>query len=80
MNVKEKLPVWVVSSLLLVNCFLVFYTDWLHVIYFISAIGPFLIVWMVYSVLKYGKYKAADLQEEEEWGYADRTKDEAGRL
>ncbi len=78
MNLKEKFPVWVVTVLLLVNCFLVFFSDWLHVIYFISFVGPFLIVWMVYNVLKHGNYKAADLQEEEEWGYADKNKDDLG--
>lgn len=76
MNLKEKLPIWIVSALVLVNCFLVLFSDWLRVIYFISSIGPVLIVWMVYSVLKYGHSTAADLQESEEWGYADKKKDE----
>lgn len=73
---KEKSPVWVVSGLLLINCILVYFNDWLHVIYFISSIGPFLMVWMVYSVLKYGNYKGSELAKEEEWGYADKKKED----
>ena len=80
MNIKEKLPVVVVTTLLIINCFLIFVNPEpaMAVINIISLCGPLLIVWMVYSVLKFGKYKGTDLKENEEWGYADKSKDDLG--
>jgi hypothetical protein len=42
------------------------------------ALSPFLIVWMAYSILRYGKFNSRELQEHEEWGYCDKKKDELG--
>ena len=42
-----------------------------EVLFLMFSISPFLIVWMVYSVLKYGKYTGKDLSDKEEWGYED---------
>jgi hypothetical protein len=78
MNSKEILPVLVVSGLLAVNCFLIFYNPDTAIINIISLAGPFLIIWMVYSVLKFGQYKGPQLKEEEEWGYADKKRDDMG--
>ena len=39
--------------------------------------APFLICWMVYTVLKYGKYSGPELGEEE-FGYQDKQKDQLG--
>jgi hypothetical protein len=40
-------------------------------------LSPFVILWMVYSVLKYGKYNGKGL-ETEEFGYQDKNKEELG--
>lgn len=39
--------------------------------------SPFLIFWMVYTVLKYGKYNGKTLGNDE-FGYHDKNKDELG--
>ena len=39
--------------------------------------SPFLICWMVYTVLKHGKYNGPELGDEE-FGYQDKSKDELG--
>jgi len=39
--------------------------------------SPFLICWMVYTVLKYGKYEGPELGEEE-FGYQDKPTEELG--
>ncbi|HET9057657.1 MAG TPA: hypothetical protein VFN30_12505 [Chitinophagaceae bacterium] len=39
---------------------------------------PFLAVWMVYSILRYGKYKGKELTDKEEWGYEDKDRDQLG--
>ena len=43
--------------------------------YFIFSISPFLLVWLVYTVLRFGTYTGKEL-DEEEWGYQDKSKDE----
>lgn len=35
------------------------------------ALSPFLVIWMVMTILKYGKYEGPELKEDEEWGYQD---------
>lgn len=33
--------------------------------------SPALLLWLAYTVIRYGKYKGTDLKEDEEWGYGD---------
>ena len=40
--------------------------------------SPFLVIWMAYTILKYGSYNGRELAENEEWGYQDKNKDELG--
>jgi hypothetical protein len=41
------------------------------------GLAPIILVWMVYTVLKHGKYSGPELGKDE-FGYADKTKDELG--
>lgn len=61
-----------VTVYLLVYCILlqIEHTQWIAVDMFI--VSPFLVVWMVYTVLKYGVYTGRELAEDEEYGYQDR--------
>ncbi len=38
--------------------------------------SPFLVIWMAITIMKYGKYSGADLNDNEEWGYQDVDKKE----
>jgi|GEM_PF-1362090 len=78
MNSKEILPVAVVSTLLLVNCILIFFGGDITLINIIALAGPLLLIWMVYSVLKHGQYKGSQLKENEEWGYAGKNRNDLG--
>jgi hypothetical protein len=40
--------------------------------------SPFLVIWMAYTILKYASYEGRELEENEEWGYQDKNKDELG--
>jgi hypothetical protein len=40
--------------------------------------SPFLVIWMAYAILRYATYKGKELGNDEEWGYADRNKDDLG--
>ena len=66
----------VVSIILLVYCILINFNIFLPLVYFIFAISPFLVMWMAYSVIRYGNYGGRELNEDEEWGYQDKNSDE----
>jgi hypothetical protein len=78
MNVKEKLPVFIVSSLLVLQCILVFYTPNSKLINIISFLSPLFMIWMAFSILHFGKYCGEDLSADDEFGYADKSKEELG--
>ncbi|SHN36941.1 hypothetical protein [Chitinophaga sp. CF418] len=61
-----------VTAYLLSYCILlqIEQTQWLAVRMFL--ISPLLVIWMVYTVLKYGVYTGRELAEGEEYGYQDR--------
>lgn len=40
--------------------------------------SPFLMGWMVYTILRFGKYNGKELNDKEEWGYQDKRNDELG--
>lgn len=50
----------------------------LHVMFLLFSLSPILVLWMVYSILKYGKYTGKILAENEEWAYQDIDKDKLG--
>ncbi len=35
------------------------------------AASPLLVIWMVYTVIRYGRYNGKELREGQEWGYED---------
>lgn len=64
-------------SVLFVSTYLLIYTVIAHTtalsllapfLYFLS---PFLVIWMVYTVLKKGEYTGPELLPDEEFGYQD---------
>lgn len=69
-------------STIFVTAYLVVYTilfqlnasfDVLAVMFLLS---PFLVIWMAYTILKYGKYEGRELEENEEWGYQDKKREQ----
>ncbi len=78
MNIKEKLPVFIVSCLLLLQCWLVFYAPDSKLINIISFLSPLFMLWMAFSILRHGKYQGKDFTAEDEFGYADKNKEDLG--
>ena len=72
-----------VFSAVAATCYLVLYcillqfesTRYFGVLMFF--VSPVIVCWMVYTVLKHGKYDGRELGEEE-FGYHDKAKDELG--
>ncbi|HEY0900453.1 MAG TPA: hypothetical protein VGD90_14040 [Sphingobacteriaceae bacterium] len=50
----------------------------LQLLLLMLTISPVLILWMVYTVLKHGVYTGRELEDDEEWGYEDRKKENMG--
>lgn len=76
MNTKEKLPVFIVSLLLLLQCWLVFYAPGSRLITIISFLSPLFMLWMAYCILRFGKFRGKDFDTEDEFGYADKKKED----
>lgn len=72
MLTNSTFSVITVTVYLLLYCILlqIEHTQWLAVYMFL--LSPVLIIWMVYTVLKYGVYTGRELREDEEYGYQDR--------
>jgi len=77
---KPNIAVIVVSTILFAYCVLINFNISLPVAYFIFCISPVLLIWMVYSVIRHGKYEGRELKDSEEWGYQDKEKNELNVL
>lgn len=64
---------YLVIYIILINTSLVF-----ELIPYLYLLSPLMIVWMVTCILKDTRVKYPELKENEEWGYADKSKDELG--
>lgn len=51
--------------------------DFRYVIWMFMG-APFVLGWMAYTIIRFGKYNGMDLKEGEEWGYADKSRDSLG--
>jgi hypothetical protein len=69
---------------ILVTTYLVIYTILhqagasLNVLGGMFVLSPFLVIWMAYTILRYGTYNGRELKENEEWGYQDKNKNDLG--
>ncbi|PSL32187.1 hypothetical protein [Chitinophaga ginsengisoli] len=72
MLTNSTFSVIAVTAYLLLYCILlqIEHTQWIAVRMFLFS--PLLVIWMVYTVLKYGVYTGRELAEDEEYGYQDR--------
>jgi hypothetical protein len=76
MTRKPSFAVIVVSVILLVYCVLIGFHIFLPVAYLIFATSPFLLIWLVYTIIRHGAYDGRELRADEEWGYQDQSKSE----
>jgi len=68
----------------IVTAYLVLYYILFHagvsenILILLFIVSPFLMIWLVVTILKYDQSPTTDLPENEEWGYSDRDKDSLG--
>lgn len=65
------------SVCLLLYCIALQFESLYSLAWFLFSIFPFMIIWIAYTVFKYGKYEGPQLNEEE-FGYQDKNKSELG--
>lgn len=66
------------TSVIIVSLYLLVYTimcqmdvpQWWTALMF--TLSPFMVIWMVYTVLKYGEYNGPEFLPGQEYGYQDR--------
>jgi hypothetical protein len=77
---KEKipLPVYLASIVLGLYCLAVLFNVSIEITASLFFIFPFFMVWMVVSVLRSRTHNTQELAEGEEWGYADKKKEDLG--
>jgi hypothetical protein len=74
---KDILAVILVSLFLLLYCALLRFDSTFRIALIMFLVSPFLLIWMVVTVLKSGKYEGPELGENE-FGYQDKNKDDLG--
>jgi hypothetical protein len=79
-GMKEKTPisVYITSTILILYCLVVLVNAPLQITAALFFIFPFFVVWTVISVLRSKSDSMKELSEGEEWGYADKKKEEPG--
>jgi uncharacterized membrane protein YjgN (DUF898 family) len=76
MNRNTNIPVAVVTGLLLLYIILLVTGGSPPLTGIIFFLSPFFVIWMAYRVIRYDTYHGKELEENEEWGYTDKNKDE----
>ena len=72
------------TAITFVTIYLLFFLIGLHfnislqLLLIMFSLSPFMILWMVYTVLKNGKFSGREFEPKEEWGYEDKKKSELG--
>ena len=74
---KDIVPVYLVTCYLIAYIILLQFETTTDYAIIMSLFSPLLICWMVYSVLRYGKYNGPELGDEE-FGYQDKMKNDLG--
>jgi hypothetical protein len=69
---NHKLSTVFVTAYLVIYTFLFQAGAPLDVLAWMFVLSPFLVIWMAYTILRYGKYDDRELRENEEWGYQDK--------
>ena len=65
--------VHIVTGVLLLNMLVALMDLPLWVYFLLFAAAPFLMIWLVWTVLRDRSMPMRDLQDGDEWGYRDRT-------
>lgn len=61
-----------VASLYLVTYYAIFYFGLdFRVLLWMFMGAPFILGWLAYTIIRFGKFNGRELKQDEEWGYSD---------
>ena len=66
------------SVYFLIYLILVFFNLWINIALAMFFFSPLIILWMAYTIIRYGKYTEKELGPDEDWAYGDREKEDLG--
>lgn len=75
---KPFFVTFIVSACLVIFHFLTTTGIFLNLAAAIFVMSPLLVIWLAYTVIRWGDYKGRELAEGEEWGYQDKDKSSLG--
>lgn len=75
---KEIFALWFVTIYLVVYSVIIFLEINTDLVFFLFFLSPFLLIWMVISVLKSKIHPPKELKDGDEWDYQDVDKNELG--
>lgn len=75
MKKRENLSVAIVTCWIVVYCVLLLFEENASYAIVMLTLFPLLMFWMIYQILKHGKYKGPELKNDE-FGYQDKDKNE----
>lgn len=59
------------ASVYLLVFLIMLHTEFSTVVWALFLLSPFVVLYMVYMVIRYGVYSGRELDADEEWGYED---------
>lgn len=74
---RAMVSIWMATAYLIIYCLLLQFDNSLQFAFMMLLFSPVLVVWMVYTVLKHGKFNGPSLGDRE-FGYQDKTNEELG--
>ncbi|HEX6180671.1 MAG TPA: hypothetical protein VFZ47_05455 [Chitinophagaceae bacterium] len=75
----RKPSIAVIAATLYMAIYMVFfYRSNINVVMAMFLAAPAMLIWLAYTIVRYGKFDGKELQDDEEWGYSDRDKDSLG--
>lgn len=62
------------SSLYMLIYLVFFSMNNFNVVFPMFLAAPVVLIWLAYTIIRFGKYNDKDLREDEEWGYSDKPR------
>ena len=71
---KPSVAVVIATVYLLVYYMIFYFGKDLQPVLWMFMGAPFVLGWLAYTIIRYGKYNGRELNENEEWGYSDKER------
>ncbi|HVX52127.1 MAG TPA: hypothetical protein VHB48_18350 [Chitinophagaceae bacterium] len=69
---------WFVTVYLIVYVTLIQFPSTVDIAFCMMLFAPLLMVWLAFTVLRYGRYNGKEFGKDDEFGYQDKAKDTLG--